>query len=1244
MGPARTAGRARKPAFVPRLTALEGRTLLATLVVDPAGGTGIFTTIQAAVNAANSTGGDTIQIHPATYTEQVTIGKSLTMMGTAPGVVIQPPSTLTPDPVLNLAALVEINNAATVNMSDLTISGPGPTQAPFLTDGILVVAGATANVTGTTVTLIQTPSVLGDQIGNAIQVGGTRSNLEPATATLTNDIISSYQKTGILVRGGSTATITGNTISGIGPTTAVAQNGIQVDLGARATITGNTITGNEFNGTGGGPDPTGDNQSTGVLIDNVPPVIPGGTITVSNNTIGGTAAGAGNDIGISSSDPEITVEISGNTLQGNRFEGILLHAGTTTVSSNTISGSNLGVAVVPASGDTVDSTANLTGNQITNNGQVSGLSFPGAGILLFNPTGATTKAVGNLVSNNIANNGSASVSSPGILLQTSSSTTPLLTANFNRIVGNSVGLNNGTNTPADAPLNWWGSNTGPNTAGSDKVSGVVSFDPWLVLSIAASPGTIGPGGLTSSVTASVTTDSSGTPHPTAPFFPDGIPIAFGATGGTIAPASVPTLSGKASSSFTSTTPGARTASATLDNQTVTIEASADLAVTKVADPTVGTAGQALTYTLTVTNAGPFLSTGVIATDAVPAGAAFVAAAASQGTASLVNGVVVASLGDLAVGASATVTIVVTPSAAGSLTNTADVAANEPDPDPSNNSFTMTTAINPAPPLPAVDLAVTKSAPTSGVAGQDLDYTIVVTNAGPGNESAARLLDQLPPGVVLVSSSVPPTSAAAGLLVFDLGDLPAHASRTIVLIVQPTAAGTLVNQAVVSGIQPDLDPSNNVASATTTVSAVPAALAVAVVADPSTATVGRELTYTLTVGNFGPGPASGVVLTSALPAGVTIVAASQTQGSSLISNGVVTTALGDLAVGASATVTIVVIPTAAGPLTTVASVAGNEPNPNPAGAVAMVSTPVAPEPPTPMADLVVTKSASPIPATVGVPLSYTVTVTNLGPDAEPAAGVTLVDLLPPGVVFVSSSLPPTSTTPNGLTYALGTLAAGASQSVTIVVMPTVPGTLFNQAVATGVGPDPNPSNNLAEVSVAVHQAPTVVSLERLGYHAGPTTLVLSFSAPLDAATAVDLRNYQLFQVLKGGHREAIRIRSATYDPSSRTVTLAPAHPLYLFGHYQLVVNGTSPTGVSDVFGNLLDGAGTGRPGSNYVRLFGSEVLVGQSPPAGPKAHAAAPKAHAAAPKAHAAAHAARGHHPARASVAAHPAKAIAGRRG
>ena len=631
---------------------------------------------------------------------------------------------------------------------------------------------------------------------------------------------------------------------------------------------------------------------------------------------------------------------------------------------------------------------------------------------------------------------------------------------------------------------------------------------------------------------------------------------------------------------------------------------ADLAVTKAAVPTVGTAGQALTYTLTVTNAGPFPATGVIATDAVPAGAVFVAAGASQGTASLVGGTVMANLGDLAAGNSATVTIVITPLGAGAVTNTAAVTATEPDPDPSNNSATVMTPINPAPPLPAVDLAVTQSAPTSGVAGQDLSYTIVVTNAGPGNESAARLLDRLPPGVLFVSSSVPPAAAAGGLLGFDLGALPARATRTIVITVRPTAAGTLVNQAVVSGIQPDPDLSNNMASATTTVAAAPATLAVTLVASPVTGTVGQALTYTLTVTNSGPGPASGVVLTSAIPASATIVAASQTQGTSSIASSVVTTALGDLAAGGSATVTIVVIPTISGTLTTVASVTGNEPDPDPSNNSAMLSTPVAPGPPTPIADLLVTKSASPDPATVGVPLTYTVTVTNLGPDAAPATGITLVDLLPPGVVFASSSLPPMAATPNGLIYTLGGLAAGGSQSVTIVVVPTVPGMLVNQAVATGSAPTPT-------CRTTTPRSPSPPTRRRpLSRSSGSATIPgrprwSSASAPCStrrrrwmSATTVCSR------CIRGGHRAAIRIRSAAYDPASRTVALTPARQLYLFGHYQLVVNGTSPTGVSDVYGNLLDGAGTGRPGSDYVRVFGPEVLVGQSHPAGPRGHAAA----------------------------------------
>src|SRR3954449_8684938 len=89
------------------VTALEGRVLL-TVTDVMTGAT--FATIQAAVAAAAA--GTTLQVSPGTYPEQVTIGKSLTLEGTAPGAIIQAPSTLTTD-TFNLRVLLEVNNAAT---------------------------------------------------------------------------------------------------------------------------------------------------------------------------------------------------------------------------------------------------------------------------------------------------------------------------------------------------------------------------------------------------------------------------------------------------------------------------------------------------------------------------------------------------------------------------------------------------------------------------------------------------------------------------------------------------------------------------------------------------------------------------------------------------------------------------------------------------------------------------------------------------------------------------------------------------------------------------------------------------------------------------------------------------------------------------------------------------------------------------------------------------------------------------
>jgi len=101
----------------------------------------------------------------------------------------------------------------------------------------------------------------------------------------------------------------------------------------------------------------------------------------------------------------------------------------------------------------------------------------------------------------------------------------------------------------------------------------------------------------------------------------------------------------------------------------------------------------------------------------------------------------------------------------------------------------------------------------------------------------------------------------------------------------------------------------------------------VVDSPSPVAVGANLTYTLTAANPGPSTATGVTLTNVLPANLNPVMISPSQGSCSSVGGTIQCSLGNIAGGAQATVTIVVIPTAVGVLTNLAVFArdGSDPN-------------------------------------------------------------------------------------------------------------------------------------------------------------------------------------------------------------------------------------------------------------------------------------------------------------------------------
>lgn len=132
---------------------------------------------------------------------------------------------------------------------------------------------------------------------------------------------------------------------------------------------------------------------------------------------------------------------------------------------------------------------------------------------------------------------------------------------------------------------------------------------------------------------------------------------------------------------------------------VDLRPAADLAIAMNDSPDPVTARGALTYTITVHNAGPGTAESVVVSDTLPADAVFVSATSSQGSCTRTgkgkgDGTVTCQLDAVAAGNTVTISIVVSPSTGGvTLTNTATVLANTPDPQAANNSATQTTTVN-----------------------------------------------------------------------------------------------------------------------------------------------------------------------------------------------------------------------------------------------------------------------------------------------------------------------------------------------------------------------------------------------------------------------------------------------------------------------------------------------------------------------------------------------------------------------
>ncbi|MHC5112428.1 MAG: DUF11 domain-containing protein, partial [Planctomycetota bacterium] len=316
-----------------------------------------------------------------------------------------------------------------------------------------------------------------------------------------------------------------------------------------------------------------------------------------------------------------------------------------------------------------------------------------------------------------------------------------------------------------------------------------------------------------------------------------------------------------------------------DIAAVTVDGT-DLQVVKTVDNGTPDPGNTVVWTIVVTNNGPNQATNVEITDIPPVGITYVSDTTSQGSydAGKQNSTWVWDVGTLGVAASATLTITTTVDAGTTGQTIVNVAmiteVDQADPDSSNNVSDDFIAVA------GTDLAITKTVDDSTPdIGQNITYTLTATNNGPSDATSVVVNDLLPPEVSYQSDTPSQGSYDSATGIWTIGNLANDASVTLDINAQVlNDDGNLVitNTAAISSAEADPDLNNNTATADINVSATD--IEVLKVVDNATPYEGNNVVYTVTVSNLGSNQATNVEVEDILPAGVTYVGSTPSQGS------------------------------------------------------------------------------------------------------------------------------------------------------------------------------------------------------------------------------------------------------------------------------------------------------------------------------------------------------------------------------
>lgn len=548
-------------------------------------------------------------------------------------------------------------------------------------------------------------------------------------------------------------------------------------------------------------------------------------------------------------------------------------------------------------------------------------------------------------------------------------------------------------------------------------------------------------------------------------------------------------------------------------------ASADLAVTNSGSPNPVLPGPGpgniITYAQSVTNNGPLDALNATFTEPIPANTTFQSfnnPAGSGWTCSTPavggTGTITCTNPDVAKAATTnfTATVAVNSGVASGtvISDVVEATAGTNDSNLTNNSAMVQTTVALA---GTADLSITNTAaPNPVLAGSNITYTVVVKNNGVAAASTVVFSEPIPANTTFVSVAPSPAAGwtcgvVAGTLSCSNPTVAAGASTTFTVVVKVnalTAAGTVISDtASVASSTTDPNPNNNDATATVVVAtAGQSDFSVTSTASPSAiVTAGNNISYTQQVINNGPA-AGAATFTDAMPPGTTFVSftppAGWNCGASIPpvgGTGTISCSIASLATNASANFPLVVkaslgdapgaqiTNTAAVNTVTCPTSSSTSPiDPNCANNYASTTVTVAS--PT-QADIAILKTASPEPVNQGTNVAYTLQVTNNGPAL--AQGVSVTDVIPPEVVFVS-----VSTTQGACSYnsgattvscTLGNISVGGLVIITINATATTfsAATLSsNTARVAATTGDPNLTNN-SSTAITTIATPTAVQL-------------------------------------------------------------------------------------------------------------------------------------------------------------------------